>query len=246
MKRKRSNPSWLRHLTLSGPTSNPVVLAIIAAMALFPALLPLLAGDLSPAKVEEVSAIRCNNLIYSGGKTSICFADKFLTTSKKETGLNVQTKFNSVKLGSEALFDSPFTVISGEGNFNFSKDERENLQKYLSCGGFLLASPGCSDKAWDRAFRGELKALFPEAPLKKIPMTHPIFSTVFEVQSLHLKSGGTTLIEGIEIDGRLVLIYSSEGLNDVGNAKGCCCCGGNHIKESEKVNVNILIHSLLN
>ena len=132
MKRKKNKPSWLQHLTLLGPTPNPVRSALIVALAMATVLFPLLAGDLSPAKVEEVSAIRCNNLIYSGGKTSICFADKFLKTSRKETGLNVQTKFNSVKLGSEALFDSPFTVISGEGTFSFSKDERENLQKYLS------------------------------------------------------------------------------------------------------------------
>ena len=256
MKKNKTKPCWVSDLTLLGHRANPVKWArsgicknsatLRCVLAAFLFFSPVIAGDLSPSKVEEVSAIRCNNLVYSGGKTSVCFADKFLSTAKKETGLNVQTKFNTVKLDTDALFDSPFTVISGEGDFRFSQKERDNLKKYLTCGGFLVASPGCSDKAWDKAFRGELKALFPKAPLKKIPMTHPIFSMVFDVPSLHLKSGGTTLIEGIEIDGRLVAIYSSEGLNDVGNAKGCCCCGGNHIKESEKVNVNILIHSLLN
>ncbi len=210
------------------------------------AILPASGGDLTPSQVDELLAIRCNNLIYASGKTSVCFADKFLSTTAKETGLDVLPKFHSVKLDTEALFDSPFTVISGEGSFRFSEAERENLSRYLKCGGFLLASPGCSDKTWDQSFRAELRALFPDAPLKKIPMDHPIFSTVYQVSSLTLKGGGTTLVEGIEIDGRLAVIYSSEGLNDVGNAKGCCCCGGNQIRESEKVNVNILIHALLN
>lgn len=204
------------------------------------------AGELTAGQVEDLQAIRCNNLIYADGKTSVCFADKFLNTTANKTGINVDPRFKSVKLDSESLFDSPFTVISGEGSYRFTEAERENLRRYITCGGFLLASPGCSDASWDRSFRAELKALFPGAPLKKIPMTHEVFSLVYDVRTLNLKGGGTTLIEGIELDGRLVMIYSSHGLNDAANAKGCCCCGGNQILESEKVNVNILLYSLLN
>ena len=204
-----------------------------------------LAGDLGPKEIDEARTIRCNNLIYSTGKTSVCFADKFLSTAGGKTGLKIAPKFHSVKLASDAIFASPFTVISGEGSFRFSEAERKNLKRYLTCGGFLLASPGCSDKHWDKSFRAEVKALFPDAPIKKISMDHEIFSMVYNVPTLSLKSGGTTLIEGIELDGRIVMIYTNHGLNDARNAKGCCCCGGNQILESEKVNVNILLYSLL-
>ncbi|MFN0127370.1 MAG: DUF4159 domain-containing protein [Verrucomicrobiales bacterium] len=203
------------------------------------------AGELTPAQVDAVARLRCNNLTYAGGKTSVCFADKFLTTAASRTGLNVHSSFSEVRLDTEALFDSPFTVISGEGTFRFSDTERQNLQRYLRCGGFVLASPGCSDSEWDACFRRELKALLPEAQLVKIPMSHAIFSMVFKIPNLSLKTGGTTLVEGIEIDGRLVMVYSTEGLNDAGNAKGCCCCGGNQILQSEQVNVNILLYALL-
>lgn len=215
---------------------------LAAAAGLFAAR----AGDLSENQVEEAMAIRCNNLIYGGGKTSVCFADKFLTTAANKTGLQIAQRFNSVKLDSEELFASPFTVISGEGSFRFTDAERENLKRYLNCGGFLLASPGCSDKEWDKSFRAEVKSLLPDAPIVTIPMSHEIFSLAYNVPTLTLKSGGTTLVEGIEIDGRLALIYTNHGLNDAANAKGCCCCGGNQIRESEQVNVNILLYSLLN
>lgn len=203
------------------------------------------AGELSPQQIDDALTIRCNNLVYANGKTSVCFADKFLGTAAEQTDLRVDPHFRSVKLDSQEIFDSPFTVISGEGSFRFSEASRENLARYLRCGGFLLASPGCSDKEWDHSFRAELKAMFPNEPLRKIPMTHEIFSLVYDIPTLTLKSGGTTLIEGIEIDGRLVMVYSAEGLNDVAHAKGCCCCGGNQIRESEKVNVNIFLYSLL-
>ena len=150
-----------------------------------------------------------------------------------------------MRLDSKEFFDSPFTVISGTGKFRFSEKEREHLRRYLNCGGFLLVSPGCSDATWNDCFRNELKALFPDAPLTKLPMTHPLFSTVFKIPSLRLHSGGTTLIEGMELNGRLAMIYSSEGLNDHAHTEGCCCCGGNMIEESEQVNVNVLLYSLL-
>ena len=204
-----------------------------------------MAGELNPAAVEKATAIRCGNLTYGGTKTSKCFASEFLRTAAKETDLVILPEFQAVRLDSDQLFDTPFTVISGEGTFKFTEKDRTNLARYLRCGGFLLASPGCSDAEWGRCFRNEIAALLPEAKLVKIPMSHPVFSMVYQIPTLSLKSGGTTLVEGVELNGRLVMIYSQEGLNDAAHAKGCCCCGGNQIRESEQVHVNILLYSLL-
>ena len=77
-------------------------------------------------------------------------------------------------------------------------------------------------------------------------MSHQVFSTVYQVKNLTLMHGGTAgLLEGLEINGRLVLAYSQEGLNDARNAKGCCCCGGDQINEGEMVNVNLFTYALL-
>jgi hypothetical protein len=213
-------------------------------LTLFGALI-LRAGELTPVQAKKASSIRCNNLIYAKDQTSVCFADKFLSTAAEKTGLNVTPKFFPVRLDSSEFFDSPFTVISGTGKFRFSEKEREHLRRYLMCGGFLLVSPGCSDSEWNTAFRNELKALIPEAPLTKLPMTHPIFSTIFKIPVLTKHSGGRTLVEGMELNGRLVMVYSEEGLNDHRHTQGCCCCGGDMIEECEQVNVNVLIYSLL-
>lgn len=91
--------------------------------------------------------------------------------------------------------------------------ERQMLKSYLIRGGFLLASAGCSSIEWDRSFRKEINRIFPDKEMRKIKMTHPIFHTIFEISRITLKKGGTTQLEGLEIDGKIVLIYSSEGLN---------------------------------
>ncbi len=197
------------------------------------------------AQSTDLTQINCGNLIYSGNKSSVCFADKFLTDVARDTNLKPYPRFCPVKLDADVLFDFPFCVMSGNEHFALTAKERERFRKYLTTGGFLLASPGCSDTKWDKSFRDELKLCFPEHLLKQIPMTHPVFSTVHPISRLTDKKGRQVMLEGLEVNGRLVMIYSKEGLNDVGNAKGCCCCGGNEIAGPARVNVNVFTYSLL-
>ena len=208
--------------------------------------------ELEAALVASASAVKadltklqCGNLVYSSNKSSVCFADKFLSDVGTKTHLDVGRNFIPVRLDADTLFDFPFCVWSGEDTFSLTAKDRENLRKYLLNGGFILSSPGCSDPRWDAALRKELKLIFPEHQLTKIPMSHPLFSTVFKIPTLTDKQGKTAQVEGLEINGRLVMLYSKDGLNDVGNAKGCCCCGGNMITESAQVNVNAFTYALL-
>ena len=193
----------------------------------------------------DLTKLQCGNLVYAGNKSSICFADKFLSDVARQTSLNVGRNFIPVKLEADNVFDFPFCVWSGEEAFSLTKKERENLRRYVLNGGFILSSPGCSDPNWDTALRKELKLVFPEYKLVKLPMSHPVFSTVNRISRLTDKKGGEAFIEGMEINGRIVMVYSKDGLNDVSNAKGCCCCGGNMIVEAVLVNVNVFTYALL-
>jgi len=192
------------------------------------------------------TVLRCANLIYGGTHTSRCFSDEFLSAAQRETGIATERRFKAVKLASEELFQFPFTMMTGESDFNFTSREREHLKKYLTSGGFLLASAGCSNKAWDSAFRREMRTLFPDSPLTRVPMDHALFRTVYPIETLTTTAPGhEPFLEGLQIDGKLVVVYSSHGLNDTNNTEGCCCCGGNEIANSLQVNVNVLIYALI-
>lgn len=201
---------------------------------------------LSAVADRDVS-VQCANLIYAGTHTSRCFSDAFLSEVQKKTAIKTERRFKSVKLDSNELFKYPFIVMTGENNFFLKKKERENLKHYLENGGFLLASAGCSNKDFDTAFRRELKRIFKERKLETIPMSHPIFSTLNKITKITTKSdtGGVVLLEGMTVNDKLVLVYSREGLNNTANTKDCCCCGGNEIKNSLELNVNILVYALL-
>ena len=201
--------------------------------------------ELNANEMSNKEKIQCGNLVYAGTRSSICFSNKFLSRVSSETSIQVSRSFKDIRLDSKDLFSTPFCIMSGEDSFTLNKAEQKNIRKYLENGGFLLSSPNCSNQAWDTALRRNFKAIFPDQKFQKINMDHPIFQMIYPIKSLRLKSGGTTKLEGLFINDRLVMIHSKEGLNDVKNAKGCCCCGGNEIKEAQQVNVNILTYSLL-
>lgn len=208
-------------------------------------LLSLMAVSIAALPAKE-GIVQCANLIYGPGKTSTCFSDEFLSAVQRETSIVTDRRFKPVKLDSKDLFRFPFAIMTGEGDFSLTPAERSNLATYLSKGGFLLASAGCSNAEWDRAFRREIKTVLGVDQLERLTTDHPVFSTVFEIDDLGLsKSEGNGHLEGVSREGRLVMLYSQDGLNNTANAPGCCCCGGNELTNSLQLNVNILAYALL-
>jgi len=200
--------------------------------------------NLSSTGDETSQMVTCANLIYAGTRSSVCFSDSFLRNVAEDSTIATARKFKPVKLTDGEVYQFPFAVMTGEGEFSLRENEREQLKNYLLGGGFLLASAGCSNKEWDRAFRGEIAAIFPDLQLKPLPMDHEIFNTLHEIADLKTK-GEEAKLEGLEIGGKIVLVYSSDGLNDTSTMHGCCCCGGNEIKNAQQVNANILVYALL-
>lgn len=195
---------------------------------------------------ESDSIVQVANLVYAGTKSSKCFADHFLVAAEKDSAISTSRRFHAVKLSSDELFEFPLVIMTGEGRFTLPDVERRNLRKFIENGGFLLASAGCSSPDWNRSFRTEMAAIFPEAPLSEIEMDHPIFHTVYDINSLRLTHGGKPpKLEAISIGRRIGVLYSKDGLNDTAHTTGCCCCGGNELAEAEKINVNILAYALL-
>ena len=89
------------------------------------------AQPLTAAEPTSGDAVECANLIYAGTKSSVCFSEEFLSTVASETSINTSRKFKSVKLGEREAFKFPFAVMTGEGAFTLTDEERKNLKLYL-------------------------------------------------------------------------------------------------------------------
>ena len=192
---------------------------------------------------QETGEVKCANLIYGNNKTSECFSSTFVADVNKKTNIQTSEKFSPVRVDSQELFEYPFAFMTGEGKFKLTKEQQDNLRNYLTHGGFLVASAGCSSKDWASSFRSQIKSVFPELKMTKIDMQHPIFHSYYDIKDLE---DARRSLEGLEIDGKIVLVFSSDGLNDSDNAAdpNCCCCGGNEIENARRVNANLLIYSL--
>lgn len=193
---------------------------------------------------EPDGIVQVANLVYAGTKSSECFADHFLVQAEQDSSISTSRRFHAIKLDSAEIYNFPLVIMTGEGAFTLPAAERENLKRFVERGGFLLASAGCSSQEWDTSFRREMNTIFGEKRLSAIDMAHPIFHTVYDITQVGMKHGEMKPLEGISVEGRLGVLYSQDGLNDTAHTTGCCCCGGNEIKNSIQINVNILGYAL--
>ena len=217
------------------------------------ALLFLLSRTAAPqsdgAESKPAVRVQCANLIYAGTKTSQCFSDRFLTRLSTDTRIQADPHFYKARLDSPDLCRYPFAIMTGEGPFALTEKERISLRYYLTGGGFLLASAGCSDSRWIQSFRGEFAKLFPDQKWTALPPEHPLFRTIYKIDDFSTKNGLPGLpaakLEAISYHGRVVALFSANGLNDSPHAVNCCCCGGDEIEKAEFINVNALAYALL-
>lgn len=123
----------------------------------------------------------------------------------------LNTKVNSVDVGSAELFLYPFVHMTGHGNVVFSNNDIQNLRNYLNAGGFLHID---DNYGMDEYIRKEIKKLYPDNPLVEIPKTHQIFQTPYSfpngLPKIHEHDNKDPQAFGIFIENRLVLLYTFE------------------------------------
>jgi hypothetical protein len=96
---------------------------------------------------------------------------------QKVAGIEVDARYQFVEITSESFFSFPFVFLTGHGNIAFAETEVRRLRTYLENGGFLYAD---DDYGMDRAFRREIRKVFPDQELVELPFTHPIYHLPFE------------------------------------------------------------------
>ncbi len=121
--------------------------------------------------------------------------------NKDVTGEPVQ---KVLLLTDPALFNFPYIFMSDVGRLIFSREEADQLQRYLLRGGFLHVDDFWGEDAWD-SWVAQLNYVLPpdEYDIVDIPLTHELFHIVFDVNEYPQvpsiqhwqRSGGTTTSE---------------------------------------------------
>jgi hypothetical protein len=112
-----------------------------------------------------------------------------------------------VRLTDDALFNCPWIEMEDVGVMRLSDAEVKRLREYLIKGGFLYVDDFWGERAWDQWVEEIGRVLDPKKyPIFDIPMSHPLFRTMFVVPQLPqipsinhwMRSGGATSERGEE------------------------------------------------
>jgi Domain of unknown function (DUF4159) len=159
-------------------------------------------------------------IAYSGNWNPRASALKRLAWEiEKRTSIETLGEAAEVRLSDEnSLKKSPLLFLSGDGALPLFDDvEVARLRRHLSSGGLLVvdgaeAHPG---GAFDQSVRALVKRLFPREGMQKISPDHVLYKSFYLLRVPVGRVAAVPYLEGIEHDGRLVVVYSQ---NDLGGA----------------------------
>lgn len=133
---------------------------------------------------------------------------KFLASN---TNIKAQPRYAVADLSTDDIFSFPVLFLTGHGNITLSESEVKRLRTYLERGGFLYVD---DDYGLDKAFRREMKKVFPENELVELPFSHKIYHSFYEFPAgppkTHEHDKKPAQGFGIYVNNRLAVYYTFE------------------------------------
>lgn len=188
-----------------------------------------------------------------------------LMALNRANGMTASTKRWDISPADKNIFRYLVVYMHGRNGFSMSDASKKRLKEYLTKrGGLLFADACCGSLAFDRSFRELMAdpAMFGKGALKRIPMTHEIFTTKIgndirkvkrrmpesSSKTATIKASTKTVepyLEGIEVNGRLVVIYSKLDISCALERQASIACAGYTEKDAAKIGMNVLLYALM-
>jgi hypothetical protein len=215
------------------------------------------------AAIAERGLLQIAKLRHNGGWDTAPKAVKNLLIALNETvGVAASTQSEAIPITLEEMKRFPLVYMHGRHRFQLQPAQQDELRDYLSRGGVLLADACCGSSKFDRGFRDLVKQLYPDKELVQIPADHELFSETVGHQikdvrrhrlvpspknaTLELKEEvGPPLLEGIEIDGRLAIIYSRYDISCALEHQASLSCDGYVEEDAAKLAINMVLYAML-
>jgi hypothetical protein len=176
--------------------------------------------------------------------------------------LRVRPEQQLLAANSTELVNYPVLFMHGRRSFQWTQQERQALSESISNGGFLFADAICASEAFAEAFRREMETVFPGHKLERVPVNHPLFSTDFggfdlsrvTLNDPSVRQDGERLVarqrrvapllEGVQVDGRLAVVFSPYDLSCALESNATLECKGYTKSDAAKMGTNIILFAL--
>jgi hypothetical protein len=183
--------------------------------------------------------------------------------------LKIRTKVREelLDITDDSLFDYQLAFMHGRTAFRLTDAERQRLRQYVERGGVLLADSVCASAQFTASFRNEMKLMFPNQALERIPATDPLWTTKYGGYDLHVvsrrdpgekrassKSAGGPLtattrrvppeLEGVKFGDRWGVIFSQYDLSCALEKRDSLECQGYTRDDAARIGLNVVLYSL--
>lgn len=169
---------------------------------------------LSSLNAQEIAILK-----YNGGGdwySNPTAIPNLIQFCNQNIGTKINTKPQTVEVGSSEIFQYPFLHMTGHGNVVFSDNEAKNMRTYLLSGGFIHIDDNYGIAPY---LKKELIKVFPNKELEELGADHPIFQQLYKfpkgLPKIHEHDNKRPQAFGITHEGRLVLLFTFE--SDLGD-----------------------------
>jgi len=113
----------------------------------------------------------------------------------------------------------PIWYFSGSEAISLTEDEHAALREFLQNGGTVFAEACYSQSAFFDSFKAEMAEVFPDRPLRRLPLYHPVFGCYHQFDRLQYSGevpecpNSEPLLYGLDIGSRTAVFLSKYDLS---------------------------------
>jgi hypothetical protein len=212
--------------------------------------------EAGPSQEEPSSPFVFAQLRYRGGDWDPHPGSylELLKEVDRRTSVAVVFRRQTLTLDDPELFSHPFLYLTGALDFApFTEEEIATLRRFLSFGGFMLIddASGYRGSPFERRIRDEVRRLFPDHPLERLPFDHAVFRSYYLVRAVGGRRLVSPTLAGVTLDDWTPLIYCQNDLggawerDPLGNWMRECLPGGEVQRfQSFMLGVNVVVYAL--
>ncbi len=122
-----------------------------------------------------------------------------LVNERLRDGNNYQYRTEKLSAKGFDPVDIPILYMTGDYDFTLTTPEVENLRKFLLDGGTIIFNAARGRDEFSRAVARELRKVFPQKPLMRLPADHAIFNSFYRLTDLPVYVNGVQSTQPPEV-----------------------------------------------
>ena len=213
---------------------------------------------------QDRATLYIAKLEHNGGSDDAPSAlSNVLSVIEQQTQLSVSAEKRLLSAVDPKLPDYPIAFLHGRRAFRWSGAERKAIRRYIDNGGVIFADAICAEDRFAESFRREMQAIFPNRRFERVPPQHAMFTDEFhghDLQTVTLRDPRSRtrsndplsvrtekirpLLEGIEIDGRYVVMFSPHDMSCALENRPSLECRSYTREDAAKLATNIVLYAM--